>query len=160
MAGPSSEITKGLEVRQHFYTSLPILTGIAGATIAVGDVLEEDTAGLLALADTDDVVTVVGVAMSAGTAAAATVINYVPAWSGIIWEATLDHSSTTGHVLVVANRLQQFGLGIDSGNSKPYVAVDEVTATLFNIVNFVDPLATVRARVLVTFLQNKTVWGA
>lgn len=159
MAGPSSQIARGFELAQHFYSSTPVLYGLSSVALAVGDVLEEDTAGLLALADTDDTTTVVGVCMSTATAAGQTV-SYIPAWNGVIFEATFDNSTTTGELIAQANVYQQYGLGIDAGNLKPYVAKDETTATILTVIRNVDAIGASYGRVWVSFMQNKTIWGA
>lgn len=157
MAAPSSQILKGFLLNKHFYGSMPMLSAICGATIAVGDVLEE-TSGLLALADHDDAVTIVGVAKSAGVSGDR--INYIPAWNGVIFEATLDEDTNTGTLLAAAQKFQQYGLGIDAGNGKPYINSQETTAVALTVVDFIDAIGASYGRVLVTFMQNKTVWGS
>lgn len=156
MAAPSSN-AKAIKVKKHFFQSLPVLSGKAGATIAVGNVLEE-ASGLLTLADHDDAATIVGVATSAG--ASGDTITYIPAWSEIIFSMTLD-GDTNGPVTTAdANLFQQYGLGIDAGNGNPYVNTDETSAVALTVVGYDDAAGTSRGRVLVTFMPNKTVWGA
>lgn len=159
MAGPSSQITKGFTLHKHFYGATPILSAEANATMANGDIVEE-ASGLLTLADHDDIATLVGVLQSAATAGA--VVPYIPAWPGIIFEATLDGDTNTGIALAKAQLFQQYGLGIDAGNGKPYVNQEDTTNTVLTVVGFA-PDATVGStyqRVLVVFMSNKTVWGA
>lgn len=157
MAGPSSQITKGFKLSKHFFGATPVLSGKANATIAVGDVLEE-ASGLLTLADSGDTATIVGVATSAAVAGGT--VNYIPAWNGVIWEATLDGDTNTGIVLAEAQLFQQYDLGIDAGNGKPYVDQESTGATILTVVGLVDAVGTAYGRVLVSFMQNKTVWGA
>jgi hypothetical protein len=162
MAAPNSEIAKGITLRRHFYSSVPILTGKANATIAVGDILE-DASGLLTLADHDDAASLVGVAKSA--AVAGEWVNYIPLWTGLIWEMTLDEDTTTGTVLADTHRLQAYGLGIDAGNLKPYVNTSETTTIALVVVDFgaqigLGAVGDTYARVEVSFLPNKTIWGA
>ena len=164
MGAPSSQILKGFELVQHFYTSVPILSGKANATIAVGDVLE-DASGLLTLADHDDIRTLVGVAKSAAVAGGT--VNYIPCWTGCIFAMTLDGDTNTGVVLADTHRLQQYGLGIDAGNGKPYINSDETTNTgvpasdvvAITVVDFIDAVGTAYGRVKGVFLQSRTVWG-
>lgn len=157
MAGPSSQILKGFTVAKHYYTSIPMMRIRAGVTIAVGDVLEE-ASGLAALADTDDTATIIGVAASAG--ASGGYVNIIPAWNGIIFEATLDGDTNTGIVLAETQLFQQYGLGIDAGNSKPYINQEETTNSILTVVSLVDAVGATYGRVHCSFMQNKTVWGA
>jgi hypothetical protein len=156
MGAPSSTILKGFELVQHFYGSMPILSGKAGATIAVGDVLE-DASGLLTLADHDDTTTIVGVAKSAASSGGT--VSYIPCWTGCIFAMTLDGDTNTGVVLADTQRLQQYGLGIDAGNGKPYINTDETTSITITVVDFIDAVGTAFGRVKGVFLPNKTVWG-
>lgn len=164
MAAPSSQILKGITLSQHWYGSMPTKSGKAGATIAVNDVLAiVDATGLLGLAAHDATSLVVGVAKS--IAVSGGTVNYIPAWSGCIFEITKDTDVNTGLVnglVADTDRLQQYGLGIDAGNGKPYLNGDEETATILTVVDIVQDavLGAAYQRVLVQFMQNKTVWGA
>lgn len=160
MAAPSSQILRGFELIRHFYTSVPILSGKANATIAVGDVLEE-ASGLLTLADHDDAATIVGVAKSAAVAGGT--VNYIPAWTGCIFACTLDTDLNTAAgngVLAESQLFQQYGLGIDAGNGKPYVNAEETTAVALTVIKLIDAVGATYGRVEAVFMQNKTVWGS
>ena len=161
MAGPSSQITKGFQVRGYLgFDSVPTLGGKAGAsTIAVGDFLSV-SAGLLVPASQGDDAVLVGIATSASTASGTTV-TYVPLLQGVIVEATLDGGTNANVALVDTGiRFESFGLGKDTGNAKFFIDKDNTTDTLFTVIDFVDAIGTTRGRVKAVVSAGTGAFGA
>lgn len=175
MAAPSSQILRGIELKKHFYGSMPMLSGKAGGTINPGNIIVDNGSGLLVLAPNTSGLFVAGatptiVGVAKGTAVSGGSINYIPAWNGVIFEITQDNGTTTSAtVLADTQRLQQYALGIDTGNGNPFInmavttntGVPATDAVVFTVVDF-SPDAVIGSalqRVLVTFLEGRTVWG-
>lgn len=158
MAGPVSQIALGFKLREHpGLVSEPYLEGIAGGTIPNNAVIK-NSAGTLVVAANGDGAEVVGVSRGAFTIGQN--VSYTPFWQQLIWEATLDGGTTTGTTLAVAtHKWNAYGLGLDAGNSKYFVNFDDTTNIQFVIIGFVDPVGTVRGRVLVAGITSKNIWG-
>ena len=135
--------------------SQPAMQGRAGAseTWALGAVLIRN-AGQIDEAAADPVADVIGIAASAVTSSTAD--DLVPFWPwlpGTMWSGTFDDQATTGHALVTADILVDYGLQVDDDGIW-YVDQNETTNTSVTIWSPVDDAdivnATVRARVLFT----------
>lgn len=161
MAAPSSQILDNIRLHEHFYGSTPMWYGTAGGTIAEGDVLSWSS-GLLVKSSNHDIAALVGVALAAGTAAAAQTIPFIPFWPGTVWEITLDNSSTTGATLAQANIGVGYALGLDAGNGKFYVDTADTTDVALKIIGAradVVVATTTYPRVYVVPVSTKMSWG-
>jgi len=142
--------------------SQPAMQGRAGAseTWALGAVLIRN-AGQIDEAAADPVTDVIGIAASAVSAVAAdTLVPFWPWIPGTMWAGTFDDQATTGHALVTADILVDYGLQVDDDGIW-YVDQNETTATSVVVWSPVDDAdivnATVRARVLFTPLLDVMV---
>lgn len=161
MAGPVSLITQGFKLREHpGMVAEPYLEGIAGGTIPNGAVIK-NSGGTLVVAANGDAAEVVGVSRGAFTVGQN--VSYTPFWQQLIWEATLDGGTTTGGVnntlAVATHKWNAYGLGLDSGSGKYFVNFDDTSNIQFLIIGFVDPVGTLRGRVLVAGITSKNIWG-
>lgn len=160
----SGTITKGFRLHSHpGFAALPVLEGTVGGTaltVPAGYFLPViNSSGVLVVATADQTAEVVGLACE--SAAAGAQVRYVPAWVGIVWECTLEDQSNEAHALTAANKYAQFAMQVDpAGSLFHYADENDTTNTVLSVVNFVDAATTVRGRVLVSFMQNKTIWGA
>jgi hypothetical protein len=153
-------IPQGFKAVKHMFSpSIPILSGKAGGTLSPGLPLRT-TNGLLVLGAQGDSTTLVGLAASAGVLNGT--INYIPFLPGIIFEATIDNGTTTGTTpLADTMRFEAFGLGVDTGNFRPFINVADVTNALFMVLDFA-PGAVLGAqyqRVYVTPSTASMIWN-
>lgn len=159
----TNKIASGFEIWQHQQSaSIPVLAGKAGATaITVGMPLIVSSGLLVPAAGTNaDDTEVVGLAQSASTVSG-TMVRYVPFWNGIVFVArvgSIANEDATPTTPADANRFESYGLGVDAGNGRYFVDLDNTTDALFCIIDIVD-VGAVRGRVLVVPNSATMVWG-
>lgn len=153
----SGTITKGFTpAKQHFgHTSTPVISGTAGGTIRVGDVVMASS-GTVVVATADQTATILGVAASSATSGQA--VNIWAALPGVVFEATLEDQSNENHALTAANLWTKYAVQVDPAGST-YHYVDENDSTNYSVVvvKFVSATTTVRGRVQVMFVQGALI---
>ena len=134
--------------------SIPIEHVPAGATaFAAGEILKTSS-GTAVPVVADDKTGILGCALHARVATGED-IAYVRSVAGVLFEATLESSSSPGYALLAADLGVQYGLNVSSG--KTYVDKAEVTALAVTVKSFVSAVGDVRARVLVEFIPGTTL---
>lgn len=152
-----------LRPSQHSGYSHRLMRGREGSTqsFTVGAPLIRSS-GYLVEASADPTADIVGVAAGNSTGTQGSECLYWPATSDMVFEATLEDQTNENHALVITNLYTDYALQVDSSNNW-YVDENDTTNTCVTVVGVKNDRditdATVRARVLVVFLVDTTIYN-
>ena len=138
----------------------------ASASWVRGAVLSQDTAGRLQEISADENLLIVGVAAEPATTTTDAEVLFWPAMPGRIFSATFEdqtNTSSTVHAIVIGDMYLNYAIQIDDDGIH-YVdendsALAQAAVVMVGMVDWQDITnATVRARVLVSFLAGATIY--
>ena len=163
-------VSRGITVAKPFAQSTPVLRGFAAATSGIipGSILIDNGSGLLTLAADGQTSLIVGVSLVTAGTAASSVVEYVPAFTSVVFEITLeDDAAGTSHTLVAADMYRDYALERDSGTAGRFF-IDENDANGANdamtVIGFKESLAENATqqppRVYARFLNTVTIYDA
>lgn len=138
----------------------PTLTGIeaAGQSFKKGALLV-NSSGSVAAAGTDPT-GILGVAEEAATGTTGNAVRFVPALPHVLFEARLLGAAAADHTLAQSDMYAEYGVTVDA-NGYWYVNAGKTTTDArFRILEFVDAVGTVNARVRGIFTYDATQFAA
>lgn len=138
----------------------PTLTGIeaAGQTFLKGALLV-NSSGSVAGAGTDPT-NILGVAEEDATGTTGNAVRFIPALPHVLFEARLLGAAAADHTLVQGDLYTEYGVTADA-NGYWYVNTGKTGADArFKVLEFVDAVGTVNARVRGVFTYDATIYAA
>lgn len=142
-------------------TSVPVLRGNEGAseTFVEGSVLLPGAGGAednIQEAATEPVDNILGIANQAASTVTDTVIEFIPALPGIIFEGNIGTSATAGDI-AADDLFSVYPLNLTGTDW--FIDKTDNTNPCVRIVGFKDPVGTTNGRVYFVFLTDTLAWA-
>lgn len=116
------------------------------------------SSGSLAEASDDPTSGIIGFACNDASGTTGAAVSYIPALPDIEFEATLEDQSNGDHALVAGNKYTNFAIRQRTANGAWYLDENDTTNDGAVVVEFVEPVGTVQARVRARLLAAVTIY--